>query len=142
MTRAGSPKASSSASIGRKPTAARGPSAPSGRNVLEQSAKSPRPAFNLVLIDGTSYKDVDISVKLKAVSGEIDQGGGVVWRARDAKNYYIARYNPLEANFRVYKVEDARSFLQGTGLDAEVLASQVDGRFMGAFVRARKPVRS
>jgi hypothetical protein len=57
------------------------------------------------LIAGTHFQDVDLSVRIKAVAGELDQGGGVVWRARDKNNYYIARYNPLEDNFRVYKVE-------------------------------------
>ena len=47
-------------------------------------------------------------MKLKAVAGEIDRGGGLVWRAKDAKNYYVARYNPLEDNYRVYKVEDGK----------------------------------
>jgi SAM-dependent methyltransferase len=41
---------------------------------------------------------------------------------------------------RVYELEDARAFLSGTGLDSEVLARDVGGRVMGAFVRARKPV--
>ena len=45
---------------------------------------------------------------MRAVAGEVDRGGGVVWRAKDAKNYYIARYNPLEDNFRVYKVVDGK----------------------------------
>lgn len=40
---------------------------------------------------------------------------------------------------RVYRVEDARAFLEGAGLNADEVAEQVDGRFMGAFVRARKP---
>jgi hypothetical protein len=40
---------------------------------------------------------------------------------------------------RVYQIDDAQAFLEGTGLDVEVLATQVDGKFMGAFVRARKP---
>jgi SAM-dependent methyltransferase len=40
---------------------------------------------------------------------------------------------------RIYRVDDARAFLAGAGLSDEVLATQVDGRFMGAFVRARKP---
>jgi hypothetical protein len=47
-------------------------------------------------------------VKLRAVAGEIDRGGGLVWRAKDSKNYYIARYNSLEDNFRVYKVQDGK----------------------------------
>jgi SAM-dependent methyltransferase len=40
---------------------------------------------------------------------------------------------------RVYRVEDAREFLAGAGLDAEIIAREVDGRFMSAFVRAKKP---
>jgi SAM-dependent methyltransferase len=43
---------------------------------------------------------------------------------------------------RVYKVEDAAAFLTGTGLDAEEFASQIDGKFMSAFVRATKPAKS
>ncbi len=40
---------------------------------------------------------------------------------------------------RVYHAEDARDFLAGAGLDAEAIAPEVDGKFMSAFVRARKP---
>jgi hypothetical protein len=71
---------------------------------LAQSAKNPNAVFNITLIGDTNAKDVDLSVRMKAVAGETDQGGGLVWRARDAKNYYLARYNPLEDNFRLYKV--------------------------------------
>jgi arsenite methyltransferase len=41
---------------------------------------------------------------------------------------------------RIYQFEDARAFLEGAGLDAEVLAREIGGRVMGAFVRARKPL--
>jgi SAM-dependent methyltransferase len=41
--------------------------------------------------------------------------------------------------WRVYDVEDARSFLTGAGFDVDALAPQVDGRFASAFVRATKP---
>jgi SAM-dependent methyltransferase len=41
---------------------------------------------------------------------------------------------------RIYEFADARSVLSGAGLDAEVLARDVGGRIMGAFVRARKPL--
>jgi len=40
---------------------------------------------------------------------------------------------------RIYRAEDARSFLAAAGLDADTIAPQVDGKFMSAFVRARKP---
>jgi hypothetical protein len=77
-------------------------------HVLYQKAKNDEATFNVALVQGTSYKDLDLSVKLKAVAGEVDRGGGLVWRAKDAKNYYVARYNPLEDNYRVYKVEDGK----------------------------------
>jgi arsenite methyltransferase len=41
---------------------------------------------------------------------------------------------------RVYEFEDAKAFLAGSGLDTEVLAREVGGRVMGAFIRARRPV--
>jgi len=47
--------------------------------------------------------------------------------------------NPEIEPTRIYQLEDAREFLASAGLDADELASQVDGRIMGAFVRASKP---
>jgi len=79
--------------------------APSKPHVLAQQAKSEKQLYNVALIADTNFKNVDLSVKFRAVAGALDQGGGVVWRAKDAQNYYICRYNPLEENFRVYKVE-------------------------------------
>jgi hypothetical protein len=78
---------------------------------LYQSAQNGNAVFNLTLASDTSAKDVDLSVRMKAVAGDTDQGGGLVWRARDAKNYYLARYNPLEDNYRLYKVVDGRRTL-------------------------------
>ena len=40
---------------------------------------------------------------------------------------------------RVYRVEDAREFLAKSGMDTDAIAAQVDGKFMSAFIRARKP---
>jgi arsenite methyltransferase len=40
---------------------------------------------------------------------------------------------------RVYQVEDAAAFLAGSGLDAATFAAEIDGKFMSAFIRARKP---
>jgi arsenite methyltransferase len=41
---------------------------------------------------------------------------------------------------RIYRAEDAREFLAGQGIDVDVLAPQVDGKFLSAFIRAGKPV--
>jgi len=40
---------------------------------------------------------------------------------------------------RVYRGEDAREFLAGAGLNVDAIAPQVEGKFLSAFVRARKP---
>jgi len=76
--------------------------------VLSQIARNPNPVFNVLLISGQDARDLDLSVKLQPIAGENDQGGGLIWRARDAKNYYVARFNPLENNFRVYTVVDGK----------------------------------
>ncbi len=40
---------------------------------------------------------------------------------------------------RIYRVEDAREFLSAEGVDVDAIAPMVDGKFMSAFIRARKP---
>jgi ubiquinone/menaquinone biosynthesis C-methylase UbiE len=42
---------------------------------------------------------------------------------------------------RIYNVEDAREFLTAEGIDVDAVAPVVDGKFMSAFIRARKPAR-
>jgi hypothetical protein len=79
-------------------------STPEGK-VLAQTANSANPVSNVELASDTDGKDIDISVRMKAVAGENDHNGGLVWRAKDAKNYYVARNNPLRAgSYNVYKV--------------------------------------
>jgi arsenite methyltransferase len=47
--------------------------------------------------------------------------------------------NPKIEPTRIYRIEDARSFLSGHGIDVDAIASEVDGRFLSAFIRAAKP---
>ena len=76
-----------------------------GKNrVLSQtSSEGLKPQFNLCIADAR-YRDVELSVKVRARSGKIELGALCVKRYRNAKNYYICRWNPLEHNFRLYKV--------------------------------------
>jgi hypothetical protein len=79
--------------------------APNGPQVMAQtSSEGPSALFNLCVLEEVTRADVDLTVAFKAVLGKIDMGGGLLWRYKDANNYYIARQNPLEENFRVYKV--------------------------------------
>src|SRR5436305_14808172 len=71
--------------------------APSKSGVaLAQTAQSPSAVFNLCIAEDTNYTDMEVLVAFKEVRGDKDQGGGIVWRYRDANNYYIARMKPLE----------------------------------------------
>jgi 3-keto-disaccharide hydrolase len=79
--------------------------APSKPNVLKQSGQATYP---VCLKDDTSLKDGFVEVKFKALSGREDQAGGVVWRAKDANNYYIARANALENNVTIYHTINGR----------------------------------
>jgi hypothetical protein len=48
--------------------------------------------------------DVEVTVRFKAVSGRVDQAGGVAVRLEDRNNYYLARANALEDNVTFYRV--------------------------------------
>ena len=62
----------------------------------------------MCLKDDTSLKDGFVEVKFKAISGKEDQAGGLVWRAKDANNYYVARANALENNVTIYHTINGR----------------------------------
>jgi hypothetical protein len=79
--------------------------APSKPNVLKQSGEATYP---VALMNDTNLKDGFVEVKFKAVSGKEDQAAGVVWRAKDADNYYICRANALEDNVVLYKTENGK----------------------------------
>jgi hypothetical protein len=100
-------------------------SAPSKRGyVLAQTAEGPSGLFNVCLVEDGDYRDVEVQVAFKAVRGKIDQGGGIVWRCQDAENYYVARMNPLESNYRVYKVVHGKRTQLDTKEDLKVPAGE------------------
>lgn len=62
--------------------------------------------FNIVVNNEIEVKNIDLSVRVRAVGGRKDQGGGLIWRYKDPQNYYVLRANPLENNVVLYKVEE------------------------------------
>src|SRR6266567_1495006 len=80
-------------------------SAPSKPNVLKQSGQATYP---VCIKDDTNLKDGFVEVKFKPISGKEDQAGGVIWRAKDANNYDIARANELEDNVAFYHFIEGR----------------------------------
>src|SRR5216684_1057915 len=102
--------------------------APSRSTVVKQSGRA---AYPLLLKDDANIKDGFIEIKSKAIAGSEDRAAGLVWRARDANNYYVVRANALEDNVVLYKtVGGVRSPLDivgrpgGYGVDVTVPANQ------------------
>jgi hypothetical protein len=103
------------------------PAAPSRSKVVMQSGRADYP---LLLKDDSDLKGGFIETKFKAIAGSEDRAGGLVWRARDANNYYVVRANALEDNVVLYKtVGGVRSPLDivgrkgGYGVAVSVLAN-------------------
>jgi len=100
------------------------PSAPSQPNVLAQlSTDKTDYRFPLAIADEGSFKDLALSVKFKAVSGAVDRAAGMVFRLKDANNYYVVRANALENNYRLYHVVSGRR-VQFAGANVKVAAGE------------------
>jgi len=120
--------------------------APSGNKVL--ALTSPNHdfggTFNLCWTSNIKFLNGEIKVMFKANTGIEDEGGGVIWRAKDKGNYYISRYNPLENNFRIYYVKDeARKILASArvklpaGKWYELKITQ-DGKHITGYLNGKK----
>lgn len=76
--------------------------APSQPHVLKQSGSG---GFPWCVKQDVALADGFVEVKFKSIAGRQDQAGGVVWRWKDAGNYYVARANALENNVSLYYTE-------------------------------------
>ena len=83
-------------------------------HVLAQlMAKGAEHAYKVLLIKDAIASDLNLQVSFLPIQGQADMGGGLIWRAADDRNYYLARANPLEQNIRVYRVvKGVRHLLQ------------------------------
>ena len=72
--------------------------------VLAQTAETQ--PWAVAILEEKKFADVDVAVKFRPISGKEDASGGILFRARDAKNYYLVRANALEDNFRLYTMKD------------------------------------
>ena len=76
--------------------------------LVQESQDDEGDRFPLLTIPDTKFhaRDVDLSVRFRAVKGFKDQGAGLVWRVTDAHNHYILRANVLEQNVVCFKMQD------------------------------------
>jgi hypothetical protein len=99
-------------------------SAADGKKVLVQTSDDGTDhRFPICVLDGLSARDVEVSARFKAISGTVDQAGGLVARYKDKDNYYIVRANALEDNVRLYKVVDGER-KQFAGANAKVASGE------------------
>ena len=77
--------------------------APNNKRVLvQESSDDTSYRFPMCIYDKFVARDVAVEVNYKAVSGKVDQAGGIVLRYTP-ENYYIARANVLEDNVDLFK---------------------------------------
>lgn len=127
--------------------------APAGPKVVAQTdADRTGYRFPVLVLDGTSARDLALSVRFKAISGEKDQAAGLVWRYRDPQNYYVVRANALEDNVVLYKMEkgkrsdlDVKGTRSSYGVDVEVpagtwheLGVEVAGELFSVYLDGKK----
>ena len=82
--------------------------APTGKNVLMQTEGDDTDYRFPIAYTGPELKDLRLSVKCKPLRGKVDQACGIVWRLKDANNYYITRANALEDNVHLYHTVNGR----------------------------------
>ena len=107
--------------------------------VLREAFRVLRPGGRFAVSDVVTRGDIDPQVRASVlawvgcIAGALDEQ---VYRDKLSAAGFVGI--DVEAT-RVYRVEDARDFIAASGLDPDELAPRVDGRFISAFIRARKP---
>jgi SAM-dependent methyltransferase len=110
------------------------------RKVLKEAFRVLKPGGRFAVSDVVVRGDVPAAVKtnmelwIGCVAGALEEQEFIALLRE------VGFAKPSIEPTRVYKVEDAAAFLSGSGLDAVEFASQIDGKFMGAFVRGTKPL--
>ena len=114
-------------------------------NVLVQTdADTTDNRFPVAIYRDFTGADVHVAMQFKALAGKGDQGAGIVWRYRDANNYYVTRCNALEDNCTIYHVVGGRrQAFQNTSVKVTSNAwhtlsvEAVGNHFVVTFDRAR-----
>ena len=78
------------------------------RFLAQLDADRTRSRFPVAVVADIRTADVDLSVRFRPVSGQVDQAAGLVWRYQDENNYYVVRANALENNVVLYKVQNGQ----------------------------------
>jgi hypothetical protein len=100
---------------------------PSGDRVLGQlSDDKTNKRYPLLVCETFSAKDVDVSVKFKTISGQVDASGGLIFRCANPNNFYVVRANSLEGNVVAYKTENGKRSNIGVKGQGDAYGVKVD----------------
>lgn len=77
-----------------------------GRPVLAQTVETQ--PWAVAILEDQKFDDVDITVRFHPISGREDASGGIIFRAKDGRNYFLVRANALENNFRLYTIVNGK----------------------------------
>ncbi len=80
------------------------PASTSAKVLAQTSTDATSSRFPLCVLENFAARDVSVSTRFQARTGEVDRAAGLVFRYRDAANYYVVRANVLEDNVRLYRV--------------------------------------
>ena len=107
--------------------------------VLQEAYRVLKPggrfAVSDIVVRGEVPADIRRSVELwvGCMAGALEENEYLAKLAR--AGFEVVTMEPT----RIYRVEDAREQLSNSGIDVDAIAPLVDGKFMSAFVRAKKP---
>jgi SAM-dependent methyltransferase len=107
--------------------------------VLREAFRVLKPGGRFAVSDVVTRGEIASEIRrnvllwIGCVAGALDEGE---YRSKlAAAGFELIDVEPT----RIYRAADAREFLCSAGVDTDVIAPQVDGKIMSAFVRAAKP---
>jgi 3-keto-disaccharide hydrolase len=95
-----------------------------GRALAQLSTARAANRFLVAIYNPTVFANGEITTRCKPVSGRVDRACGLIVRAADARNYYIARANALEDNVRFYRVRNGQRQELATADNVKVASGQ------------------
>jgi hypothetical protein len=99
------------------------PSAPSGWALSETAGDATDLRFPLCISEQTVARDIDATLRFKAVGGTHSRAAGLVLRAQSANDYYVIRADALEGSVRLYRMAGGRR-AQIAAKDVEVTSNE------------------
>jgi arsenite methyltransferase len=110
--------------------------------VLKEAFRVLKPSGRLAISDVVVQGKVPVEIK-KSLELWVGCVAGALSDDEYAEKLTKAGFDHIQIEAtRVYSIDDARAFLSGQGLDVDALATEVEGMFISAFVRANKPAEA